>query len=39
MRADNRLTNNHDMETISVFPLSTGLFPDGRLDLQIFEVR
>jgi hypothetical protein len=27
------------METISVFPLSTGLFPDGCLDLQIFEVR
>lgn len=27
------------METIPVFPLSTGLFPDGRLDLQIFEVR
>jgi Lon protease-like protein len=39
MRADNGLTNDHDMETISVFPLSTGLFPDGRLDLQIFEVR
>ena len=27
------------METIPVFPLSTGLFPEGRLDLQIFEVR
>ena len=27
------------METIPVFPLSTALFPDGRLDLQIFEVR
>jgi Lon protease-like protein len=27
------------METISVFPISTGLFPDGCLDLQIFEVR
>ena len=27
------------METISVFPLSTGLFPDGCFDLQIFEVR
>jgi Lon protease-like protein len=39
MLADNILPNNHDMETISVFPLSTGLFPDGCLDLQIFEVR
>ena len=27
------------METIPLFPLSAGLFPDGRLDLQIFEVR
>ena len=27
------------METIPLFPLSHGLFPDGRLDLQIFEVR
>jgi Lon protease-like protein len=27
------------METIALFPLSHGLFPDGRLDLQIFEVR
>jgi Lon protease-like protein len=27
------------MEIISVFPLSSGLFPDGCLDLQIFEVR
>ncbi len=27
------------METIPLFPLSHGLYPDGRLDLQIFEVR
>ncbi len=27
------------MQTIPLFPLSHGLFPDGRLDLQIFEVR
>ena len=27
------------METIPLFPLAHGLFPDGRLDLQIFEVR
>ena len=27
------------METIPLFPLSHGLFPEGRLDLQIFEVR
>ena len=27
------------MKTIPLFPLSHGLYPDGRLDLQIFEVR
>ena len=27
------------MENIPLFPLAHGLFPDGRLDLQIFEVR
>lgn len=27
------------METIPLFPLSSALFPDGRLPLQIFEVR
>ncbi len=27
------------MNTIPLFPLSHGLFPDGRLALQIFEVR
>jgi len=31
--------NPRFMETIPLFPLSHGLFPDGRLDLQIFEVR
>lgn len=28
-----------DQETIPLFPLSQGLFPDGRLSLTIFEVR
>jgi len=28
-----------NLDTIPLFPLSHGVFPDGMLQLQIFEVR